>query len=230
VSDALTHSSEDALIAYATGWKALAMKLFPRRVRDPIRTVLTRLAMLRSRMDPRARRTGLKLHLGCGGTSLPGWVNIDQLGNAQDFVWDLRVALPFKDGSADTIFSEHVLEHLAPKDAVAMLHECRRVLAPGGVLRVGVPDFRGMVELFLKDDADGLARILPERPTPMLMVNVGIYDFGHRAMWDRPTLEAVLREAGFADPELSRWGQSRIQPCPDSDHRRNDTLCMEVVG
>jgi hypothetical protein len=88
-----------------------------------------------------ARRTDLRLHLGSGPDRLSEWVNIDLVGMSSDLAWDLRRRLPFPDGSARAAFLEHVIEHFALADALAVLKDCHRVLAAGGTIRVGVPDF-----------------------------------------------------------------------------------------
>jgi predicted SAM-dependent methyltransferase len=50
-----------------------------------------------------------------------------------DLTIDLREPLPFADGSARSIYSEHTLEHFYREhDAPNLLRECHRVLAPGG--------------------------------------------------------------------------------------------------
>jgi SAM-dependent methyltransferase len=60
---------------------------------------------------------------------------------------DLREPMPFLDNSCAMVHSEHFLEHLAyPHDAMRFLTECFRVLRPGGVFRVGVPDRNGQFE------------------------------------------------------------------------------------
>jgi len=48
--------------------------------------------------------------------------------------------LPFTDMMFNYIFSEHFFEHLFLDEAVDLLRECRRVLTPGGVIRICVPD------------------------------------------------------------------------------------------
>jgi SAM-dependent methyltransferase len=55
---------------------------------------------------------------------------------------DLRKGIPFPDGTFDVVYHSHFLEHLHPDDAPSMLQECLRVLKPGGVLRVVVPDLQ----------------------------------------------------------------------------------------
>ena len=53
---------------------------------------------------------------------------------------DLREGIPYPDESFDVAYHSNFLEHLDRADAEAFLRECRRVLRPGGILRVVVPD------------------------------------------------------------------------------------------
>src|SRR5919199_5580782 len=92
----------------------------------------------------------VKLHLGCGGTYLHGWINIDTtLPRGRR---DLRRSLPLPDGVVESIFTEHLLEHRDLRDGLRLLKECHRVLTAGGVLRIGVPDFERYVYAYT--DAD----------------------------------------------------------------------------
>lgn len=230
ITKSALEAPREAAEASAEGFRRLVLRCLPRPVRDPLRTGLTRAAMVLSRADSRVGGTGLRLHLGCGTTIIEDWLNVDMLGNRQDLVWDLRVPLPFASGSASSIFHEHVIEHLSFPAAVRFLQDCRRLLEPGGVLRVGVPDFRMFAERYLTNDVEFLRSTLPERPTPLLTLNVLMYDFGHRAMWDEPTLAALLAECGFGDIRACKWGESALMPAPDSEHRRIDTLYIEAKG
>jgi SAM-dependent methyltransferase len=62
---------------------------------------------------------------------------------------DLRKRLPFPDAGFDAVYSSHVLEHLAPEHGEALIGEMHRVLAPGGVVRVVVPDLEGICREYL---------------------------------------------------------------------------------
>jgi SAM-dependent methyltransferase len=89
-----------------------------------------------------ANRTGLKLNVGCGQNYKHGWVNID-LARTADLVLDMREPIPLADGSVRMIYSEHFFEHLDyPQHAAHFLSESYRILEPGGVFSVGVPDTR----------------------------------------------------------------------------------------
>jgi hypothetical protein len=53
----------------------------------------------------------LRLNLGCGPNSRPGWLNIDLFFLGADLQLDLRKRWPFRDGTVAHIYSEHVFEH-----------------------------------------------------------------------------------------------------------------------
>ena len=93
--------------------------------------------------------TPVRLHLGCGPRHLDGYVNIDLLSGVADILADCT-RLPFiKSGTASHILVEHMLEHLSRAGAQAALQEWARLLAPGGVLEVEVPDVIWCIEHFL---------------------------------------------------------------------------------
>jgi predicted SAM-dependent methyltransferase len=92
----------------------------------------------------------IKLHIG-GKARCPGWTvfdiapapHVDMVGNCNDLS-----ALP--DGSCSEIYASHVLEHLGYDGEVQQtLSGFRRVLTPGGRLRVSVPDMEVLCRLFL---------------------------------------------------------------------------------
>ena len=57
--------------------------------------------------------------------------------------------LPFADASFDGVYHSHLLEHLPRDRALPFLQECRRVLKPGGVLRLAIPNLEAMARLYL---------------------------------------------------------------------------------
>jgi len=101
--------------------------------------------------------TSRYLNLGCGERFHPEWVNLD-LRPASPGVqhWDLRKDLPFPDASLDVVYHSHVLEHFSQPDGLRFLGRCRKVLRPGGLLRVVVPDLERIVELYRQALSDAL--------------------------------------------------------------------------
>ena len=92
-----------------------------------------------------------RLHLGCGGRFHPGWLNVD-LHPQHPTVrpHDVTTPLPFPDRHFDAVYHAHLLEHLPRSSALPFVRECFRVLMPGGVLRVAIPDLEQIARLYLE--------------------------------------------------------------------------------
>ena len=90
------------------------------------------------------------INIGCGDVFHPAWINLDVLPvSAGVRRLDARRPLPFADGTVDAVYHSHVLEHLTSEEAELFLRECFRVLRPGGVVRVVVPDLAGIARAYL---------------------------------------------------------------------------------
>lgn len=96
-----------------------------------------------------------RLHWGCGPNTPFGWVNSDiAKWPGVDAVADIRAGLPFPDSSFDYVVSIHALPELTYAEQDQALRELRRVLAPGGVLRLGLPDADRAIRAYLANDLD----------------------------------------------------------------------------
>jgi len=92
------------------------------------------------------------INLGCGAHSIDGWMNVDSRKTGDNvIVHDLHQGVPFEDNSIDVVYHSHVLEHFARSDATFFLRECYRVLKPGGVIRIVVPDLEELCREYLKN-------------------------------------------------------------------------------
>jgi len=90
------------------------------------------------------------VNLGCGQRRHPDWTNCDLVPAGPDVVpCDLRRPLPFASASCTAVYAAHVLEHLVPAEARRLVAEIHRVLAPGGVVRLVVPDLEGIARAYL---------------------------------------------------------------------------------
>jgi predicted SAM-dependent methyltransferase len=145
---------------------------------------------------------GLRLNLGSGEVALEGFTNVDALPDAPnvDVVADLSKPLPFAEGEADLIYAAHVLEHF-PTDVVPLLlADWRRVLRPGGLLLVAVPDLE-VIARMLVDERPGW--FTPPH-NPWLGAIYGgqkdEYDF-HKTGFTGPWLAGLLNDAGFGSVE-----------------------------
>lgn len=162
-------------------------------------------------MDP-----GACINLGSGHWKFEGWVNVDlDRDSRPDVCADLAAGLPFREASARLMHSEDFLDQLELDRARAFLAECHRILVPGGVLRLLVPDLERMARLYL-DAPDRLRNLWSEHVgiplqtgTAGEVFNLGMRFAGHRFMYDGETLEALLRSCGF-DPRRQAWNESEV--------------------
>ena len=210
---------------------------------------------------------GLKLNLGCGPVQPPGWVNIDGSNRAilasrfplvdralvragvlrrtefgpQVTIHDLTKPLPYADGSIACIYAGELWEHFELPDAAKLTRECFRVLAPGGVLRVCVPDGAEFWGRYLDIYREQMARPRAQRNAAPLRNHVKLYfhdiatrrivlgSLGHTHKWqfDEVQLVELFEECGFVSVERMARYDSQI---PDvALVEQSDFLIVEGV-
>jgi predicted SAM-dependent methyltransferase len=97
------------------------------------------------------KQTMRMINLGCGRRFHPDWVNADIAPQDPSVMQcDLSRRLPFSDNDFDVVYHSNVLEHIRRNDAPTFIRECFRVLKPGGILRVAVPDLERICRLYLE--------------------------------------------------------------------------------
>lgn len=113
------------------------------------------------------REQSIKLELGGGPNTRPGWTNLDLFAPNADLTLDLRRPLPFPDGCVDAIYSEHLLEHFSYPDPLSgLLRECFRVLKVGGTFSAAVPDARRAFAAYTLGPAEFWRRKYWSSPEP----------------------------------------------------------------
>lgn len=157
-----------------------------------------------------------RLNLGCGSRTYSLWDNIDHDAECQpDHQLDLgNQPLPYKDNSVEAIYHSHALDHLTFREGQFCLGECRRVLKPGGVLRVVVCDLGKFAEAYTAGTLNQFAYFQPAEfaaaKTQGLKFGMlacgGMSDrkfySGHKLLMDGPALVECLELAGFAGVHL----------------------------
>jgi len=146
----------------------------------------------------------MKLNLGCGLDRRQGYVNIDKRKEVQpDLVLDLEDGkLPFPDSSCSEILAHDVLEHLSWRKVRALLRECLRVLEPGGVLKLRVPDLELIYKLRFGQDFEEIsfwvygAQDYPENT--------------HKAGFTMASLRKLLESEGFEILKMGSDGVTNI--------------------
>lgn len=145
--------------------------------------------------------------------------------------------LPFEDGAIGQVFTEHLVEHLTPRTALVLCSEFRRVLRPGGVLRMSTPDLALFAKLYQRartgEDDGERARMLQEiakvdpgvqdyvisdsrrwAPSAAFLLNHIFRLWGHEWIYDADELTTLLTCAGFDRAQISVRG-FREGACPD---------------
>jgi predicted SAM-dependent methyltransferase len=173
-----------------------------------LRTRCSLSSSYRAQVRELAARRNLLVHLGSGNALLPGWINLDcypppPSSNAEILTLDLRRGLPFSNASVVALFSEHFLEHL-PFETVrsVILPEIRRVLEPGGKIRIGVPNGEYFVDQYVAHRAGSRDQIFERArggKTPMMMLNEIAHGFGHYFAYDFEMFAGLLSSAGFVN-------------------------------
>lgn len=196
-------------------------------------TTLMNLFSLRYRhkLSQLRRRGGLKLNLGCADRPRKGWINVDALRfPGVDILLDLRRRLPFVDDSAGFIFMEHVLEHFDLDDARRLLSECHRVLKPGGVMRLVVPDGEKYLRAYSEGNIRLIGQLRPGASTSMMAINdVFLQGWQHKFTYDFETLALVCGEAGFRNLYRCKPKNGRFDEVLDSEDREAESLYVEGV-
>lgn len=139
----------------------------------------------------------MKLNVGCGRKPLQGWVNADAApGEGVDLVC-YATEIPLEEGVVSELMAIHLLEHLYPWDGDAAIGEFMRVLRPGGVLVLELPDFlkccrnvADMVQHEKHPDMLGLFGLFgdPRERDPLMI---------HKWGYTPATLRSLLRSHGF---------------------------------
>lgn len=144
------------------------------------------------------------------------------LGGNTFLHWDLAYGLPFRDASVDFIFTSHFLEHLFRKDAVNILREAHRVLRPGGLIRISVPDLAHAVEMY----AAGKKKEMLENY--FFVEDLGSFLARHKYMYDFELLKEALAEAGFGNIRREAYRSGRVPDLEQLDNRPEDSLFVEA--
>lgn len=130
--------------------------------------------------------------------------------------------LPYPDNSVEVIFSSHVFEHLFLDEVEKLINECFRVLKPGGICRVVVPDLEKIMALYNAKDPRKFIGDIYEVATRSAVKN------SHHCAFTGAFLTRLFAEAGFSSVKVLSY---RVGSCPDIDQldNRPDSLFFEAV-
>jgi SAM-dependent methyltransferase len=190
--------------------------------------------------------SGTHIYYGASTSAVPGWLNFDASltvrvqnlpvvgrtlarlsGNDFEFpvflkYGDIIKGLPVPDASADGIYASHVLEHLSLEDMRTALRNTWRILKPGGVFRLIVPDLRERAKRYVArvetdpDDPEAAPWFVSDielgeaRPqaSGLRRLRRALALGRHQWMWDYPSMARELAAAGFVGIRRSSFGDA----------------------
>lgn len=223
----------------------------------------------------------IKINIGSGPTGKADWINLDwgilpflgKLSWLAKFLikvgllprnyatnWpkslrlvDCRKRLPFKNNSVDFIYTGHFIEHLYYYQVVSLMKECRRILRPGGILRISIPDIKVLSEKYLNGDRDFFVRLEDSNNKGDVLENIAdlfvqhIYGYdswsspsffgkiqrlfirGHLWMYDYESLSTILKRTGFSNIQRQEACIGRMPDIDFLDIHKSSSLFIEAV-
>jgi predicted SAM-dependent methyltransferase len=142
------------------------------------------------------------------------WIIAD-IHQESDIVVDLnKQGLPLPSNSVDYLYTSHTLEHILPEKQPLVFSELFRILKPGGVVRIVVPDISRAVQAYVNKDSSFLRS--PDNPSKLKSlpdINIcylscwfftypeegNSFLGGHVMAFDDELLTYYLRQAGFSE-------------------------------
>ncbi len=149
----------------------------------------------------------IKLHLGCGKVYIPGFIHVD-IDKFPHIDYQHRIdKLPmFKNNSVDLIYCCGSFEYFDKYQAPAILKEWKRVLKKGGILRLSVPNFSAITEVYKKyKNLDGRGILGPLFGRIEVKTKKGRVIIYQKIVYDFKSLKTVLKSAGFKNIHLYDW-------------------------
>jgi len=164
------------------------------------------------------------VHIGCGKKNSPEFINVDARPFAHvHIVTDDITSLPdFSDSTVDLVYMCHILEHIKRKDLKGVLSEMKRVLKDGGVLRLSVPDFDKLIDVYNDSgkDINTISRQLMGGQDNEYNIHYSVFNYR--------CLSELLKDVGFQkvvswDPENCKYHDfkdraSRKMKANDKEH------------
>ena len=205
---------------------------------------------------------GHYLQYGCGWDAPDGWLNFDAsptlrieripaLGkplssllkrNSAPFPDNVRYGdivkgLPVGNESCSGIYCSHVLEHLALYDFRSALVNTRKILRPGGIFRLVIPDLEFFIAEYKSEDsceaalefmhATGLGEL--SRTTGIKGIAQAVWgNSRHRWMWDHRSLEGELYKAGFTQIRRAEFGDSCDPKFSEVERQERWANCLGI--
>jgi len=154
----------------------------------------------------------IKVNLGCGWSDFgKDWHHVDA-GDYEHLDSSDIFNLPFKDTSIDLIYASHIIEYFNEEEILLIIQKWKDKLKPGGILRLAVPNFYRIAELYINDGYE-IKDFLGPLYGKMSMGKEVIY---HKMSYDYNSLTAMLYKCKFN--EVREWDWRETSHSHHDDH------------
>lgn len=194
-----------------------------------------------------------KYNLGCGPKIYQKFLNVgywhqleperiykDLNGTNNTFMLnhDLRLGIPAGDNSLDLVYHSHMLEHLSYIEGIKFIQECYRVLRPGALMRVLVPDLELWINAYVSNNNfffeqyRNYGGIEKELYVSKAAVFMGmLHNHEHKCGYDFESLSWVLNHVGFVDIRKTLYALGEVEDLetiePMEPLKIMESLCVE---
>ena len=154
---------------------------------------------------------------------------------------NLKKGIPFKNNSVDVVYHSHVFEHLPKEHAKKFMAEVKRVLKPGGIQRIVIPDMETLCQELIdhlaicdvneeeyplhenfidniigqcvQEESVGTTKQSKLQATLEKIILGSAKKRGqtHQWMYDRISLKLLLKECGFTNIKALHFNESDIK-------------------
>ncbi len=154
---------------------------------------------------PKNRDGKVLVHIGCGRKNSPEFINIDARPFAHVHIVtdDITSLTDFSNATVDLVYMCHILEHIKRNDLKDVLLEMKRVLKDGGILRLSVPDFDKLIDVYNDSgkDINAISHQLMGGQDDEYNIHYSVFDYQY--------LSGLLKEVGFHD--VVSWDPDNCQ-------------------
>lgn len=157
-----------------------------------------------------------RFNVGCGPYHIKeGWTNVDiRPFDGVDLIFDVTNTWPFSN-VLEVVYGEHFLEHLTIDAAFSFLDNAFAALRMGGIIRLSTPSLEWVLSTHFSLEKVSSSEII----TQTIGLNRAFYGWGHRFLYSKKMLEAVLLSCGFSNVSFFDYGMSnRHELCGLEQH------------
>jgi len=172
----------------------------------------------------------------CGGpVKIEGYTNIDK-NNGADIVYDIKNSIPVESNSIEIIVMSQALNYFTYEECKFVIKEIYRVLIPGGIIRVSLPDLKIFAKAYLENDTDFLFQKLPSGKDRFVGKTIGdkfiseAYYYGdQKYFFDFGSCAELFHEQGFRHVRQCKYRESIIPNIEKIDDRPELSFYLEAI-